>query len=239
MLKAFSRQIQGIKYLLTHPHQLKWVVTREIYFGQRKNSKKKWVEWQKYDAKMHIMMMQAHAETLSVNTLNATRIQIFIDMVNTIGKDLKILDVGCGDGVISEPIMKMGNYVAALELPTVATLAKKCKVSTVMAGDAEELAFASESFDLVIASEVVEHLWEPKSFLNEAHRVLKPSGYLIIETPEGEKGLNYDSHRNFFTVDRLKEMLNTRFTLNEVKRLEATGSAQTPTIILLLRKIIA
>jgi 2-polyprenyl-3-methyl-5-hydroxy-6-metoxy-1,4-benzoquinol methylase len=239
MLKAFSRQIQGIKYLLTHPHQLKWVVTREIYFGQRKNSKKKWVEWQKYDAKMHIMMMQAHAATLSVNTLNATRIQIFIDMVNTIGKNLKILDVGCGDGVISEPIMKMGNYVAALELPTVATLAKKCNVSSVMAGDAEELAFASESFDLIIASEVVEHLWEPKSFLNEAHRVLKPSGYMIIETPEGEKGLNYDSHRNFFTVDRLKEMLNTRFTLNEVKRLEATGSAQTPTIILLLRKIIA
>jgi hypothetical protein len=34
----------------------------------------------------------------------------------------------------------------------------------------------------------------------------------------------------------LKEMLNTRFTLSEVKRLEATGSAQTPTIILLLRK---
>jgi 2-polyprenyl-3-methyl-5-hydroxy-6-metoxy-1,4-benzoquinol methylase len=222
--------------LLTHPHQLKWVITREIYFGQRKNSKKKWVEWQKYDAKMHIMMMQAHAETLSVNTLNATRIQIFIDMVNTIGKNLKILDVGCGDGVISEPIMKMGNYVAALELPTVATLAKKCNVSSVMAGDAEELAFASESFDLVIASEVVEHLWQPQSFLDEAYRVLKVGGYMIIETPEGEEGLNYDSHRHFFTVERLKHMLSTRFTLSEVKRLEATGSAQTPTIILLLRK---
>jgi len=236
MLKAFSRQIQGIKYLLTHPHQLKWVITREIYFGQRKNSKKKWVEWQKYDAKMHIMMMQAHASTLSVNTLNATRIQIFIDMVNTIGKNLKILDVGCGDGVISEPIMKMGNYVASVELPTVATLAKKCNVSSVMAGDAEELAFASESFDLVIASEVVEHLWQPQSFLDEAHRVLKVGGYMIIETPEGEEGLNYDSHRHYFTVERLKHMLSTRFTLSEVKRLEATGSAQTPTIILLLRK---
>jgi 2-polyprenyl-3-methyl-5-hydroxy-6-metoxy-1,4-benzoquinol methylase len=239
MLKAFSRQIQGIKYLLTHPHQLKWVITREIYFGQRKNSKKKWVEWQKYDAKIHIMMMQAHAETLSVNTLNATRIQIFIDMVNTIGKDLKILDVGCGDGVISEPIMKMGNYVASVELPTIATLAKKCNVSSVMAGDAEELAFASESFDLVIASEVVEHLWQPQSFLDEAYRVLKVGGYLIIETPEGEEGLNYDSHRHFFTVERLKHMLSTRFTLSEVKRLEATGSAQTPTIILLLRKSVA
>ena len=63
-----------------------------------------------------------------------------------------------------------------------------------MAGDAEQLAFASESFDVVIASEVVEHLWQPQSFLNEAHRVLKPYGYLIIETPEGEEELNYDSH---------------------------------------------
>ena len=152
MMKAFSRQVQGIKYLLTHPHQLKWVINRELYFGKRKNSKKNWVEWQKYDAKTHIMMMQAHAETLSINTLNVDRIKIFVDMVNAIGgKNLKILDVGCGDGVISEPILKMGNYVASVELPVVATLAKKCNVSSVMAGDAETLAFASESFDLVIA----------------------------------------------------------------------------------------
>lgn len=236
MSKTIVRQVQGIKYLLTHPYQLKWVITREIYFGQRKKSKKKWVEWQKYDANRHIMMMQEHAAALGVNTLNATRIQIFINMVNSVGNDLKILDVGCGDGVISEPIMKMGNYVAALELPTVATLAKKCKVSTVMAGDAEQLAFASESFDLVIASEVVEHLWQPKSFLNEAYRVLKPAGYLIIETPEGEEGLNYDSHKHYFTVEQLEHMLSTKFILSEVKRLEATGSAQTPTIILLLHK---
>lgn len=237
MLRAFTRQVQGIKYLLSHPHQLKWVITREIYFGQRKNSKRKWVEWQKYDANMHIMMMQAHAETLSVNTLNVDRIKIFTDMVSGIGSGLQILDVGCGDGVISEPLMNMGNYVAAIELPTVATLAHKCKVSSVMAGDAETLAFAKESFDLVIASEVVEHLWEPESFLNEAHRVLKPHGYLIIETPEGEAGLNYDSHRNFFTVERLKDMFSPKFALLEVKRLDATGSAQTPTIIVLMRKV--
>jgi 2-polyprenyl-3-methyl-5-hydroxy-6-metoxy-1,4-benzoquinol methylase len=237
MLKAFSNQVQGIKYLLTHPHQLKWVINRELYFGKRKKSKKNWVEWQKYDAKTHIMMMQAHAETLSVNTLNATRIQIFLDMVNSIGgKDLKILDVGCGDGVISGPIMKLGNYIASVELPVVASLAKKCNVSSVMAGDAETLAFASASFDLVIASEMLEHLWAPQSFLDEAYRVLKPNGFLIVETPEGVGGLNYDSHRNFFTVEKLNSMLNMRFSLEEVKRLEATGSAQTPTIIALYHK---
>ncbi len=238
MSGTFTRQLQGIKYLLTHPHQLKWVITREIYFGRRKKSKKNWVEWQKYDANMHIMMMQAHADTMSVNILNLDRVKIFSDMVRGLGSGLQILDVGCGDGVISEPIMKMGNYVAAVELPTVATLAAKCKVSSVMAGDAETLAFAEESFDLVIASEMLEHLWAPESFLNEAYRVLKPHGYLIIETPEGEEGLNYDSHMNFFTVEGLKNMLSPRFSVMQVKRLEATGSAQTPTIILLMQKTI-
>lgn len=236
MFRAIGRQVSGIKYLLTHPHQLKWVITREIHFGQRKNSKRKWVEWQKYDANMHIMMMQEHSELLSVNTLNVDRIKIFNDMVNDVGKDLRILDVGCGDGVISEPLMKMGHYVAAVELPTVATSAQKCKVSSVMAGDAETLAFNKESFDLVIASEVLEHLWMPESFINEAYRTLKPQGYLIIETPEGIAGLNYDSHMNFFTVEKLEKMLAPKFALKKVERLAVTGSAQTPTIIVLLRK---
>ena len=237
MLRAFGRQVSGIKYLLSHPHQLKWVIRREIRFGQRKKSKRNWVEWQKFDANMHIMMMQAHAETLSVNTLNVDRIKIFVDMVNSMGgTGLRILDVGCGDGVISEPLIKMGNFIAGVELPTVATLSHKCNASSIMAGDGETLAFTQETFDLVIASEVLEHLWAPESFINEANRVLKPHGYLIIETPEGKAGLNYDSHRNYFTTEILQSMLTPRFEMLDVKRLAATGSAQTPTIIVLFKK---
>ena len=228
--------ISGIKYLFTHPHQLKWVITREIHFGQRKKSKRKWVEWQKYDANIHIMMMKEHANILSVNTLNVDRIKIFNDMVSGIGSGLRILDVGCGDGVISEPLMKMDHFVAAVDLPTVATSTHKCKVSSIMAGDAETLGFADATFDLVIASEVLEHLWEPESFINEAYRTLKSRGYLIIETPEGMAGLNYDSHMNFYTVEKLEKMLTTKFIIKKVERLAATGSAQTPTIIVFLEK---
>jgi 2-polyprenyl-3-methyl-5-hydroxy-6-metoxy-1,4-benzoquinol methylase len=213
-----------------------WVVRREIYFGRRKNSKRNWVEWQKYDANMHIMMMAEHAEILSVNTLNLDRLKIFDDMVNSIGANLRILDVGCGDGVISEPLIKKGHFVAAVDLPTVATVGAKSKVSQVMAGDAETLAFADGTFDLVIASEVLEHLWSPESFINEAYRTLKPRGYLIIETPEGIAGLNYDSHMNFYTVEKLEKLLSPRFATRKVERLAATGSAQTPTIIVFFEK---
>jgi 2-polyprenyl-3-methyl-5-hydroxy-6-metoxy-1,4-benzoquinol methylase len=238
MLRAIGRQVSGIKYLLTHPHQLRWVITRQIYFGQRKKNKRKWVEWQKYDANMHIMMMQEHAELLSVNALNVDRIKIFNDMVSQIGVKLQILDVGCGDGVISEPLMKTGHFVAAVDLPTVATSAHKCKVSSIMAGDAETLAFADATFDLIIASEVLEHLWAPESFIEEAYRTLKHGGSLIIETPEGVAGLNYDSHMNFFTVEKLKKMVTPKFILKRIERLAATGYAQTPTIIAFFEKTI-
>jgi ubiquinone/menaquinone biosynthesis C-methylase UbiE len=126
--------------------------------------------------------------------------------------------------------------VTAVDLPTVATAANKNKVSALMAGDAETLAFPDSTFDLVIASEVLEHLWAPENFVNETYRTLKPHGSLILETPEGLAGLNYDSHMNYYTVEKLEKMLAPRFNMKKVERLAATGSAQTPTIIAFLEK---
>ena len=181
-------------------------------------------------------MMQAHPDALSTSSLNLARIQIFSDIISRIGNGLTVLDVGAGDGVISGPIWKMGNDVVSIELPMIAAIAHRCGVPSVVASDAEHLTFASNSFDVVIASEVLEHLWNPHNFFDEAYRVLKADGYLIIETPEGKGSLLYDDHKNYFTVESVKQTLGTRFTLCEVERLKATGCAQTPTIILLLRK---
>jgi len=223
MLKMLRRKIQGFPHLLSHPSQLKRLIIRETRYRQRYRSKRKWVEWQKYGCSRHI-------------SLNVARIQIFSDMVSRLGDGLRVLDVGCGEGAIGKPLWKMGNYVISVELPTIAALAHRYGVPLVVAGDAEHLTFASNSFDVVIASEVIEHLWNPHNFFHEAYRVLRANGHLIIETPEGRGSLLYDDHKNYFTVERLKQMLGIRFTLCKVERLEATGCAQTPTIILLLRK---
>ncbi len=106
-----------------------------------------------------------------------------------------------------------------------------------MAGDAEKLPFSSNSFDVVLASEIVEHLWNPHSFFDEAYRVLKADGHLIMSAPEGIAGLRYDSHKHYFTVEILKQLLGAKFTVINIKRLIDVCNP-TPTIIVLFRKLV-
>jgi ubiquinone/menaquinone biosynthesis C-methylase UbiE len=130
----------------------------------------------------------------------------------------------------------MGNNVASIDLPTITKVAQKRHISYVVSGDAEKLAFADKSFDVVLASEVVEHLWNPESFFAEAYRILKSKGYLIVETPEGKEGLRYDAHKHYFTVEILQHMLGSKFSMSRFERFSPQWGAPTPTIIVLFRK---
>jgi len=233
LLKMLKRQVLGFTYLLSHPHRIKRIIIRETRHGQRFQSKRSWLEWQEYD--QYIAEVVHSSAEAQVRPLSVARIQIISDMVSRLGSGLRVLDVGCGNGIISEHIWKMGNYVTCLDLPTITSLAHRRRVLLVVTGDAEQLAFASNSFDVVVASEVIEHLLNPHSLLEEAHRVLRANGHLIIATPDGREGLRWDSHIKFFTVESLKQMLGARFTLCEVERIKPKG-APTPMIILLLRK---
>jgi 2-polyprenyl-3-methyl-5-hydroxy-6-metoxy-1,4-benzoquinol methylase len=234
LLKMLKRHVLGFTYLLSHPPQLKRIIIRETRYGQRYQSKRSWLEWQKCD--QYIAHLEHSSAEAQVRPLNVARIQTISDMVSHLGNGLRVLDVGCGPGVISEHISKMGNYVTCADLPTITSLAHKRRVLLVVAADAEQLAFASNSFDVVLASEVLEHLWNPHSFLDEAYRVLRVDGHLIIEVPEGREGLRWDAHIQFFTLEGLKQMLGASFTVSEVKRLKPVVGVPTPTIILLLRK---
>ena len=235
MIKLPRIHLKGIAYLMLHPRQIKHVANRELRFRYRLQDKRRWIEWQEYDAYTHIRLMETHPVELRNHPLQLERTKTISSMVNSLDSGLRVLDVGCGNGVICSPIRKMGHEVTCLELAKVAPLTRDCGVQPVIGGDAENLAFASDSFDLVLASEVVEHLWNPQNFFNEAYRILKPGGYLVLSTPEGKMGLSYDSHKHYFTLESLTQMINPSFTVCQAKHLEPNGDP-TPTLIILLRK---
>ena len=247
MLRVLKRRAFSLADLLTRPKKVRHIIMREFEFSQlrhiiirdtqykqRRSNKTKWVEYQKYDSLDHISLMRKNNMDWSV--LSKERLDIISNMVNQAGSSLRVLDVGCGDGVVGRVIERMGNSVTSVELPKTANAAHSCQVTSIIAGDAEQLGFAPNTFDLVLASEVMEHLWKPSSFLAEAYRVLKPKGYLIAETPEGKEGLVFDAHRHFFTVEIFKQLFNGKFSILEWKRLKPINTT-IPTIIVLSRKI--
>jgi 2-polyprenyl-3-methyl-5-hydroxy-6-metoxy-1,4-benzoquinol methylase len=232
--KMLKRQLLGLTYLFLHPQQIKRIVIRETRYGRRYQNKQSWLEWQEYDQyEQNVMHNSADAQS---RPINIARIQTISDIVRGLGNGLNVLDVGCGLGIISEQISNLGNNVTCADLPTTTSLAHKRRVLSVLAADAEHLAFAPNSFDLVLASEVIEHLWDPQVFFEEAYRILKPTGHLMIAVPEGREGLRWDAHIHDFTVESLKQMLSPKFVLSDAKRLKPIKGAPVPTIILLLHK---
>ena len=234
LLRALKKQILGSAHLLLHPPLLKRIIIRETRYGKRHENRRNWLEWQEYDQYIsHLLHGSAEAQ---LRPLNVARIRTISSMVSRLGNGLRVLDIGCGAGVISEQIGKLGNSITCADLPTIASLAHKSRDLTAVAADAEQLAFAPNSFDVVLALEILEHLWNPLGFLDEVYRILDTEGYLIIEVPEGREGLRWDSHIQYFTLEALKQMPGARFNVCEVVRLKPVKGVPTPTIILLLHK---
>ena len=94
----------------------------------------------------------------------------------------KILDVGCGTGANLEMLQKFG---AAEGVDVSDDALEFCKAKGLKAhkGLAEKLPFADESFDVVTALDVVEHLDDDVAGLKEMHRVLKTGGDALIFVP--------------------------------------------------------
>lgn len=98
-------------------------------------------------------------------------------------KDRTILDVGCGAGSRTEFLVNE-NKVIGLELNEKNIEKAKKRGLEVMPFDVEKnFSFKNESFDIVICSQVLEHLLQPQKTLYEMHRVLKNGGYLFLDVP--------------------------------------------------------
>jgi 2-polyprenyl-6-hydroxyphenyl methylase/3-demethylubiquinone-9 3-methyltransferase len=101
---------------------------------------------------------------------------------------LTLLDIGCGGGLVAEPMARLGFRVTGIDADeTAITVARahaqaaKLEIDYCI-GSAEESAAAGESFDAVLALEVVEHLADVEAFFSSLSRLVKPGGAFIGAT---------------------------------------------------------
>jgi len=117
-----------------------------------------------------------------------------------------ILDAGCGSGWLGETLKK---YLSATIVAVdVKTKTERSNVEHFAVMDVRSLGF-SESFDLVIAKDIVEHLADPVSAMKEFSRVLKDDGKIIITVPSPQAPFLWDdfTHVRPFTKASLSKLM--------------------------------
>ncbi|MDC0659311.1 bifunctional 2-polyprenyl-6-hydroxyphenol methylase/3-demethylubiquinol 3-O-methyltransferase UbiG [Leisingera sp. SS27] len=101
---------------------------------------------------------------------------------------LRLLDIGCGGGLLSEPMARLGATVVGADaaegnLPVARIHAEQSGLEIdYRHTTAEALAEAGEQFDVVLNMEVVEHVADPLSYLTATQQLLKPGGMEVCST---------------------------------------------------------
>lgn len=101
---------------------------------------------------------------------------------------LRILDIGCGGGLLCEPMARLGATVVGADaaernIPVAQIHAEQSGLTIdYRFTTAEDMAAAGEAFDIVLNMEVVEHVADPLSYLTACQQLLKPGGLHICST---------------------------------------------------------
>jgi 2-polyprenyl-3-methyl-5-hydroxy-6-metoxy-1,4-benzoquinol methylase len=112
--------------------------------------------------------------------------KVFTRRLVSSDRPLRILDVGCGTGLNARHLAAMGHTVVGTDVSSVAIDRFKQNGFDGYVCDMEKgagLPLPDASFDLVFASEVIEHISDTATFLTELHRLVRPGGLLILSTP--------------------------------------------------------
>ncbi len=101
---------------------------------------------------------------------------------------LTVLDAGCGGGLLSEPLARMGGKVTGIDAAADVIAAANNHANAVgleidyRVTTVEDLAAAGAVFDLVVSMEVVEHVADPAAFLADCARLTRTGGALVLST---------------------------------------------------------
>lgn len=112
------------------------------------------------------------------------------EQVNYVGRQAqrwrgkKVLDVGCGSGHLTH-LFGQQNETVGVDITN--NVQDSFRNFVFHLADATELPFLNHSFDLVVSFDVIEHVTDDLAMLQEAHRVLRPGGRLLLGTPNRDR----------------------------------------------------
>lgn len=124
----------------------------------------------------------------------------------------RLLDVGCSVGCTLEAAARMGWEAVGTDVSTDAVATCQQHGFEALEYDGESLPFPDSHFDVITSWHVIEHVRDVRDTLAEWHRVLRPGGWVMIETPNGQcrkvkrRGPSYRrfwAHEHTYTFNRL------------------------------------
>ncbi len=123
-----------------------------------------------------------------LHKLNPVRVEYIKNKAFGQKKPLSVLDIGCGGGLLSEEMQKLGANVTGIDagsqnIHIAALHAKKSGLDiNYECTSAEELAARDAQFDIVLNMEVIEHVADVASFMDASCQLVKPGGMIFIAT---------------------------------------------------------
>ena len=132
----------------------------------------------------------------------------------------KILDIGCGGGIllgkigiVSDKETKFFGIDISLKLSQIAK--ENNPHAEIIKGDAENLPYTDNTFDIVLMTEALEHMLDYKKAILEARRVLKPKGIFIVTVPNRD-WLQYDFYKPFIDRHEYQPVQDHYFRFKEI-----------------------
>ncbi len=159
---------------------------------------------------------------------------------------LILCDIGCGTGATMKQLLPFGRVIGIDLSPLALGCCLQRKLTGLMKARAENLPLRADSIDVMVATDILEHLEDDIAALREFHRVLKPGGFAVITVPAfgqlwSEHDLALMHHRRYtapqlaarcaeagFNVTRTSYALWLLFPFAVITRLLRRKDAETP-----------
>jgi len=149
-------------------------------------------QFDKYKRKGAYHWLDYYGGLLRMNSYTRARYDLVLELARkaNLGPPSRILEIGCGDGALLGLLhRRLGLAVDGVDTNEQGLdFAREMFVKHKLNGnfkyvESYDTGYGSDCFDLVVCSDVIEHVEDPQTMLQEIHRVLKPGGRLIISTP--------------------------------------------------------